>query len=56
MRRRPALLLAAVATLAATALTPLISTATAHEGKYPIVLVHGWTGNGASWNPMIPKL
>ena len=54
--RRPVLLLSALATLAATTLTPLVTTASAHEGKYPIVLVHGWTGQGSSWNGMIPKL
>lgn len=54
--RRPVLLLSALATLAATTLTPLVTTASAHEGKYPIVLVHGWTGQGSSWNSMIPKL
>jgi pimeloyl-ACP methyl ester carboxylesterase len=54
--RRPVLLLSALATFAAGALTPLVSTATAHEGRYPVVLVHGWTGNGASWSSMIPKL
>jgi len=57
--RRPVLLLSALATLAtlaASALTPLVPTATAHEGRYPVVLVHGWTGQGSSWNSMIPKL
>ncbi|MCW2678792.1 MAG: lipase class 2 [Frankiales bacterium] len=54
--RRPILLLSALASLAASALTPLIPTAAAHEGTYPVVLVHGWTGQGSSWNSMIPKL
>ncbi len=35
-------------------LTPL--DARAGTAKYPIVLVHGWTGSGSSWNAMIPKL
>jgi pimeloyl-ACP methyl ester carboxylesterase len=30
--------------------------ASAHEGNYPIVLLHGWTGSSDSWSPMIPKL
>jgi len=54
--RRPILLLSALATLAASALTPLVTTASAHEARYPVVLMHGWTGQGSSWNPMIPKL
>ena len=54
--RRPILLLSALATLAASALTPLVTTAAAHEARYPVVLMHGWTGQGSSWNPMIPKL
>lgn len=28
----------------------------AHEGSYPILLVHGWTGTGGSFDEMIPKL
>jgi hypothetical protein len=27
-----------------------------HEGSFPILLVHGWTGTGASFDEMIPKL
>lgn len=27
-----------------------------HEGPFPILLVHGWTGTGASFDEMIPKL
>jgi len=30
--------------------------AAAHEGNYPVVLLHGWTGSGQSWSAMIPKL
>jgi triacylglycerol esterase/lipase EstA (alpha/beta hydrolase family) len=28
----------------------------AHEGSFPILLVHGWTGTGGSFDEMIPKL
>lgn len=55
MRRR-ALLVSLAAAVAATSLTPLAVTAGAHEARYPVVLVHGWTGSGSSWNAMIPKL
>ena len=27
-----------------------------HEGSYPVLLVHGWTGTGGSFDEMIPKL
>lgn len=55
MRRR-VLLVSLAAAVAATSLTPLTVTAGAHEARYPVVLVHGWTGSGSSWNAMIPKL
>lgn len=29
---------------------------TAHEASFPVLLVHGWTGTGASFDEMIPKL
>lgn len=28
----------------------------AHEGNYPILLVHGWTSSGSTFDEMIPKL
>lgn len=52
-RRRPVLvglLLALVAGL----LSPLH--ADAGVARYPIVLIHGWTGSGTSFTSMIPKL
>ena len=55
MRRR-VLIVSLAAAVAATSLTPLAVTAGAHEARYPVVLVHGWTGSGSSWNAMIPKL
>jgi triacylglycerol esterase/lipase EstA (alpha/beta hydrolase family) len=51
MRRRSAL---AAATLFVALLAPLLGKA--HEGNFPILLVHGWTGTGASFDEMIPKL
>lgn len=45
-------LLAAALTLSV--LAPLPSPA--HEGNYPIILVHGWTSSGATFDEMIPKL
>lgn len=30
--------------------------AQAHEGNYPILLVHGWTSQGSTFDEMIPKL
>ncbi len=53
MSRRP-VLLALLLTLVAAVLSPLQSTA--GVARHPIVLVHGWTGTGGSWNAMIPKL
>ena len=43
-----------VAFVVAVAITPLSSRA--HEGSFPILLVHGWTGTGGSFDEMIPKL
>lgn len=51
MRLRP-LLLAVV--LVSAVLAPLH--ASAGVGRYPVVLVHGWTGAGTSFGAMIPKL
>lgn len=51
MRIRPALVLAL---LLSAVLVPL--RATAGTAKYPIVLIHGWTGSASSWSSMIPKL
>lgn len=51
MRVRPVL---ALTLLLAAVLVPL--RATAGTAKYPIVLIHGWTGSGSSFNAMIPKL
>lgn len=45
-------LLVGVTVAAAGAIVPTA----AHEGSYPILLVHGWTGTGASFDEMIPKL
>lgn len=47
--------------LTATALTagPAVvrgQSAGAHEGNFPILLVHGWTSEGATFDEMIPKL
>ncbi|MBW3581727.1 MAG: alpha/beta hydrolase [Euryarchaeota archaeon] len=28
----------------------------AHEGAFPVVLLHGWTGDGDSFREMVPKL
>src|ERR1051325_6627079 len=50
MRAR-ALVVAFVVTVA---ITPLVGRA--HEGNFPILLVHGWTGTGGSFDEMIPKL
>jgi hypothetical protein len=36
--------------------TPLAREAVAHEAAYPVLLVHGWTSNGATFDDMIPKL
>lgn len=40
--------------IVAAILAPVASPA--HEGNYPILLVHGWTGTGSSFDEMIPKL
>lgn len=46
-----------VAALMATVLsTTWLPGAEAHEGNYPILLVHGWTSEGATFDEMIPKL
>ncbi|HVM40754.1 MAG TPA: hypothetical protein VM618_08270 [Acidimicrobiia bacterium] len=37
-------------------IAPASPVAHAHEGTYPILLVHGWTSNGATFDEMIPKL
>ena len=50
---RPRALLAVLG-LTAALLVP--SLGRAHEGIYPILLVHGWTGTGGSFDEMIPKL
>jgi pimeloyl-ACP methyl ester carboxylesterase len=50
---RPRALLAVLG-LSAAVLVPTIGDA--HEGVYPILLVHGWTGTGGSFDEMIPKL
>lgn len=50
---RPRALLAVIG-LSAALLTPGLGSA--HEGAFPILLVHGWTGTGGSFDEMIPKL
>ena len=42
------------ALLASIAVVP--SASPAHEGNYPILLVHGWTSSGSTFDEMIPKL
>lgn len=42
------------ATLLAALFVP--AAARAHEGNYPILLVHGWTSSGSTFDEMIPKL
>ncbi|HJR19430.1 MAG TPA: hypothetical protein VJ922_06900 [Actinomycetota bacterium] len=44
----------AVLALSTALLVPTLGKA--HEGIYPILLVHGWTGTGGSFGEMIPKL
>ncbi len=56
LRRRPVLLLSALLALAAGLLQPLVTPASAGEARYPVVLVHGWTGNGGSFSAMAGKL
>lgn len=47
------LVLAVSVALMTAVLPPLVD---AHEGPYPIVLVHGWTGSSDSWREMLPQL